>query len=147
IPDQRRHRAGPVARGTVQRLPPAAQAGAAVGAARLDQPIAQGDPAYVDPERGVVSHGVPPGRSRSSVPAATTASVRLVAFRAFRIAVTWLLTVGSARSSTRQIALLLLPCIINDSTSICRSVRPSSAAEVRLPTLAAARFVAPAGAS
>jgi len=52
--------------------------------------------------------------------------VRFEAPSAFRMAVTWFFTVASARSSRRQIALLLLPSIINASTSACRPVRPRS---------------------
>src|ERR1043166_6439589 len=60
---------------------------------------------------------------------AMTASVRLLTFKALRTALTWLFTVGSVRSSTRQMALLLIPCIMSDSTATCRSVRPRSAGE------------------
>ncbi len=59
-----------------------------------------------------------------------TASVRLVTSSAFKTAVTWFLTVGSARSRARPIALLLLPCIIRASTSTCLSVSPRSRGEV-----------------
>ena len=38
-------------------------------------------------------------------------------------------TVGSESSSRRQIALLLLPCIISASTSTCRAVNPRSAGD------------------
>src|SRR5260370_41750725 len=64
-------------------------------------------------------------RSRTAM----TASVRLDTSNALRIAVTWFFTVGSAKLRTRQIALLLFPSIISDSTSTCRSVRPRSAGE------------------
>src|ERR1700675_4498508 len=52
--------------------------------------------------------------SRPQIPAQRThCDDRLgavVTFSALRTAVTWFFTVGSARSRTRQIALLLLPC-------------------------------------
>src|SRR5215470_14937095 len=60
---------------------------------------------------------------------AMTASVRLDTPNALRIAVTWFFTVGSAKLRTRQIALLLFPFIISDSTSTWRSVTPRSAGE------------------
>src|SRR5262249_25759577 len=60
---------------------------------------------------------------------AITASVRLLTFSALRMALTWLFTVGSVRSSARQIALLLMPCITRASTSTWRSVNPRSAGE------------------
>ena len=41
------------------------------------------------------------------------------AFKALRIAETWIFTVGSARSSVRHMALLLLPCAIKARTSSC----------------------------
>src|SRR5215831_13646196 len=69
------------------------------------------------------------GSFQPSSATAITASVRLDTPNALRIAVTWFFTVGSARLRTRQIALLLFPCIISDSTSTCRSVRPRSAGE------------------
>ena len=66
-----------------------------------------------------------------------TASVRFVTFSALRTAVTWFLTVGSAKSSIRPIALLLLPCIIRANTSICLSVKPRSRGDVGvLPAVA-----------
>src|SRR6266853_5921099 len=69
------------------------------------------------------------GNFQPSWPTAMTASVRLDTCNALRIAVTWFFTVGSAKLRTRQMALLLFPCIISDSTSTCRSVRPRSAGE------------------
>src|SRR5258708_6160662 len=69
------------------------------------------------------------GNFQPSSPTAMTASVRLDTPNALRIAVTWFFTVGSAKLRTRQIALLLFPCIISDRTSNCRSVRPRSAGE------------------
>src|SRR5262245_12971286 len=70
------------------------------------------------------------GNSHFNALTAITASTRLFTFSALRMALTWLFTVGSVRSSTRQIALLLLPCIISASTSTWRSVNPRSAGEV-----------------
>jgi class 3 adenylate cyclase len=67
------------------------------------------------------------GNFQPSLPTAMTASVRLDTPNALRIAETWFFTVGSAKLRTRQIALLLFPSIISDSTSTCRSVRPRSA--------------------
>src|SRR5215467_12485623 len=60
-----------------------------------------------------------------------TASVRLVTLMDLNMAVTWFLTVGKARSSVRDIALLLLPFIRSPRTSACRPVRPRSAARRR----------------
>jgi hypothetical protein len=51
------------------------------------------------------------------------ASVRFVTFSDLRMAVTWFLTVGSAKFNTRQIALLLFPCIKTARTSRCRAVK------------------------
>src|SRR5215510_8797222 len=60
-------------------------------------------------------------------PTAITASVRLLTLSVLRMAVTWFLTVGSARLSARHIALLLLPFIKSPKISPCRGVRPRSA--------------------
>src|ERR1700678_2369716 len=78
------------------------------GAARNDAPVLANGGRYE------LATG---GNSQPNSETAITASVRLVTANALRIAVTWFFTVGSARLRTRQIALLLLPCIMRASTS------------------------------
>src|SRR5690606_9113129 len=132
------HLAEPPQTGSGPWLSPVAQAGCADASASHGQP---------DDRRGGGRDGTRTPALRvhrtslavtgDSAPAAMTASVRLVTLSALRIAVTWFFTVGWARSSTRQIALLLLPCIMRTSTSRCRGVRPSTAAGGRRPSVAA----------
>src|SRR5262249_62395778 len=82
------------------------------------------------------------GSFQPSAATAMTAPVRLDNPSALRIAVTGFFTVGSAKLRTRQIALLLFPFIIIDSTSTWCSVRPRSAGETA-GRLAASPFSSP----
>src|SRR5690606_8677769 len=112
---------------------PASQAGRTHGVACDAPSTHEGKRRY---RRAAGDDGSRPGyesaggrKSQPSAPTAMTASVRLLTLSAFRMAVTWFFTVGSARSRVRQIALLLLPCIIRARTSTWRSVRPRSRGE------------------
>ena len=124
---QRRHGGGALARSDCERFPPLHKPVPPMALrAMLNQLLRPRQHAVACRRPALNGHGSRRGRSQPRALTAMTASVRLVTFRAFRMAVTWFFTVGSARSSLRQISLLLLPCIIRASTSSCRSVRPRS---------------------
>jgi CheY-like chemotaxis protein len=90
--------------------------------------------AYTPPDVGGVAP-MPPSLRPSRL-TAITACVRLATPSALRIAVTWILTVPSARPRSRQMSLLGLPCISSASTSLWRPVMPRSAGVRTVPALA-----------